>query len=155
MNAASSSSRIVWLRRLLLLKAALCFFVWGLPCLVGTARLLAPFGLVVPDDPLSLRLFGAIVIAFGVAYWYAYRDPIRNRAIVLTAVVDNGLATLTIGGVALTTGVTSWFVWLSAGLTACCCVGFVALMPPRTEVARAGAAPARAADGHLPPTLAG
>jgi len=132
MNASSSATKIAWLRRLLLAKAVFCFLLWGLPALVGTPAVLAPFGLSVPADPVFLRLFGSVVIAFGVAYWYAYRDPIANRAIVLVGVVDNGLATLTIVGVALTTGITSWFVWVSAALTACFCVGLAALVPPKS-----------------------
>ncbi len=129
METALTSPRVAWLRRVLLLKAALCFLLWGLPPLVGPSWFLALFGLTVPDDPLFLRLFGSMVIAFGVAYWYAYQDPIRNRAIVAAGVVDNGMATLTILGVALTTGVSSWFVWLSAVLTAFLCIAFLTLMP--------------------------
>ena len=128
METALTSPRVAWLRRVLLFKVALCFLLWGLPALIGPAWFLALFGLTMPDDPLFLRLFGSMVIAFGVAYWCAYQDPVRNRAILVAGVVDNGMATLTIVGVALTTGVFSWFLWLSAALTAFFCVAFLTLM---------------------------
>jgi len=60
-----------------------------------------------PDDPIFLRLFGAIVTAVGVAYWYAYRDPVRNIVILKFGVVDNGLVTVTIIVMGLTVGVSS------------------------------------------------
>ena len=63
------------------------------------------------------------------AYWYAYRDPVRNSAIVSVGVVDNALATLTILALALTVGVSAWFIWASAALTAFFCVALFILMP--------------------------
>jgi hypothetical protein len=89
-----------------------------------------------PEDPIFLRLFGAVVTAFGVAYLYAYRDPVRNVAIVRVGVVDNGLVALTIVVVGLTTGISSWFIWVSAVLTALFFVAFLVLMPQETEESR-------------------
>ena len=81
------------------------------------------------EDPLFLRLFGALAAVLALAYWHAYQDPVQNSAIVKVGVVDNALATLVVVGVALTTGVTSWFVWVSALLTATFCVALTVLQP--------------------------
>ena len=83
----------------------------------------------VPEDPIYLRLFGAVVAAMGVAYWYAYLDPLGNIAILRVGVIDNGLVTLTVIILGLSVGVSSWFVWASGVVTALFCAGFVLLMP--------------------------
>ncbi len=124
-----ASHRLQWLRRVLLAKVIVTLLVWGLPALIGTMELLSVFGLAAPQDPIFLRLFGALATAAAVAYWYAYRDPVKNAAIVRFGVADNALVTLTIIVLGLTTGVTSWFVWVSGVLTALFCVAFVVLMP--------------------------
>ena len=129
----NASQKMQWLRRVLLVKVVVTFLMWGLPTLIGPPAFLALFGIEMPKDPLFLRLFGAVVSAFGVAYWYAYRDPLKNAAIVKVGVVDNGLVTLTIIVLGLTTGVSSWFIWVSAVLTAAFCVAFLVLMPREAE----------------------
>jgi hypothetical protein len=86
-----------------------------------------------PNDPTYLRLFGAAVTAFGVAYWFAYRDPVRNRAILQAGVVDNGLITLTVIFLAITRGIESWFIAVSAALTGLFCLAFILLMPSREK----------------------
>lgn len=125
----NTSPKILWLRRVLLVKVIVTFLVWGLPALLAPPAFLALFGIIMPDDPIFLRLFGAIVTAVGLAYWYAYRDPVGNIAILKFGVVDNGLVTVTIIVMGLTVGVSSWFFWLSAVLTAFFCVALVWLMP--------------------------
>jgi len=82
-----------------------------------------------PDDPIFLRLFGAMVTAVGVACWYAYRDPVRNIPILKFGIVDNGLVTVTIIVMGLTGDVSSWFFLLSAVLTAFFCTALACLMP--------------------------
>ena len=77
----SSSMRIRLLRKILLVKVIVTFLAWGLPALIGPKAFLMLFDIQMPEDPLFLRLFGAVVIAFGVAYWFAYRDPLKNVAI--------------------------------------------------------------------------
>lgn len=129
MEAAISYRQILWLRRVLLLKSILCFVVWGLPVLLAPPALLTVFGFTGREDPVFLRLSGALIVAFGVAYWYAYRDPVRNSAIVRVGVVDNGLVTLTIVALGLTVGMSIWFLWVSAVLTAFLCVSLFLLMP--------------------------
>jgi hypothetical protein len=129
----NSSQRLQWLKRVLLLKVIVTFLAWGLPALLGPPAFLALFGIKMPPDPLFLRLFGAAVTAFGVAYWYAYQDPLRNAAIVKAGVVDNGLVTLTIVVLGLMGGVSSWFIWVSAVLTAFFCIAFLVLAPREAE----------------------
>jgi len=123
--------KLIWLKRILFFKVVVTLLVWGLPSLFGTRQFLAWFNLTLPDDPLFIRLFGAVVTAFGVAYWFAYKDPVRNRAILQAGIVDNGLVTLTIIFLALTSGIESWFIYMSAALTAFFCIAFILLMPPR------------------------
>ena len=123
------TQRMQWLRRILLVKVVLCFVAWGVPALWASPALLAWFGLTVPEDPLFLRSFGALVVAIGVAYWYAYRDPLRNVAILRVGVVDNALATLIVLFTALTSGLSSWFVGLTGLLTAGFLAAFLFLMP--------------------------
>jgi hypothetical protein len=123
------SQKLQWLRRVLLVKVIATFALWGLPTLFGPPAFLALFGIAMPEDPVFLRLFGAVVTALGVGYWYAYRDPIKNIVILRVGVIDNGLATLTIVVLGLTVGVSSWFIWLSAVLTGLFCAAFVVLMP--------------------------
>lgn len=124
-----TSQRLIWLRRVLVVKVLLTFLAWGLPALLLPPEYSALFGIVMPEDPIFLRLFGAAVMALGVAYYYAYRDPVRNVAILKAGIVDNGLVTLTTIVLGFTVGVSSWFIWLSAVLTAFFCVAFVVLMP--------------------------
>ncbi len=118
----------LWLRKVLLIKVIVTFLLWGLPALLAPPAFLALFGIRMPDDPIFLRLFGAVVSAVGVAYWYAYRDPIKNAAILKFGVIDNGLVTLTIVIMGLIVGV-SWFFWLSAGMTTFFCIALIWLMP--------------------------
>jgi hypothetical protein len=124
-----NDSKIVWLRRVLLFKVIVTFAMWGLPTLVGPAAFLALFGIDVPAEPIFLRLFGAVVTAFGVAYWLAYRAPVKNAVVVKVGIVDNGLVTLTIIALGLTAGVTNAFIWISAALTTFFCVAFSVLLP--------------------------
>jgi hypothetical protein len=129
-EAMDEGARLTWLKRILLVKVLLTFLAWGLPALFGTAGFLRLFGLSMPEDPTYLRLFGAAVTAFGVAYWLAYRDPVRNRAILQAGIADNGLITLTVIVLAITRGIESWFVAVSGALTGLFCLAFILLMPP-------------------------
>jgi len=122
-----------WLRIVLIIKVAFTFLAWGLPALLGPKAFLAIFDITMPEDPLFVRLFGAVVVAVGVAYWYAFRDPVKNVAIIKFGIVDNGLVFLTIVFLGITAGVSSWFVWLSGFLCAIFCVAFIVLMPRSQE----------------------
>ena len=125
----NETTKLTWLRRVLLVKVAVCLLVWGLPALTGPASFLKLFGVTMPEDPFFLRMFGAVVTAVALLYWFAYRDPKRNRDILKYAIVDNGLSTLAIIFVALTSGLTSWFFWVSGALTALFFVAFWVLLP--------------------------
>ncbi|MDH7489879.1 MAG: hypothetical protein QHH80_10270 [Anaerolineae bacterium] len=122
-------NRIQWLRRVLFVKVVLTLFAWGLPALLGPMALLAVLKLPIPSDPIYLRLFGGACTAFGVAYWFAYRDPVRNVAIIQAGLVDNGLITLVILILVLTGRVTSAFLALSGLLTGLFFLLFLLLMP--------------------------
>lgn len=118
-----------WLRRVLLVKLLVTPLLWGLPALVGPPALLRLFGIEVPDDPVPLRSFGAAVTAVTLIYWYAYRDPIRNVALIKYGIVDCGLCALTLLALAFTVGLAAWFYWVSAALLVFFTVAFVVLLP--------------------------
>jgi len=121
--------KLIWLKRVLFLKVLITFFLWGLPAMFANEWFFSLFNLSMPKDPIYLRLFGAVVTAFGIAYWFAYRDPIRNRAILQAGIIDNGLVTLTVIYLTLTSGIESWFFYISAVLTGFFCISFIILMP--------------------------
>jgi len=124
-----TSERLTWLRRVLSVKVVVTFLVWALPSLLLPVDLLPLFGMVVPEDPTPLRLFGALATAMGFAYYYAYQNPMENLGILKAGIIDNGLITLTIIVLGLTSGVSSWFIRLSAVLTAVFFIAFIVLIP--------------------------
>jgi hypothetical protein len=121
--------KLIWLRRVLFVKILITILVWGLPALVGPLSLLAILGVPIPEDPIYLRFFGGAATAWGVAYWFAYRDPLRNVAIIKAGLIDNALPTLTIIFLGVTAGVFSAFIWISGLLTALFFLLFLMLMP--------------------------
>jgi hypothetical protein len=130
----SNSQRLNWLKRILAVKTAFTLLAWGLPALIAPMSVFHLLGVPTPDDPLFVRLFGAVVTAVGLAYWYAYRDPVQNAAIVKVGILDNGLVTLTILVFIVFYGLRSIFIWASALLTLVFFVSFILLMP-RPEAA--------------------
>jgi hypothetical protein len=130
----SSHQKAKWLKSVLAVKTALTLLVWGLPALIAPMPFLRLLGVPTPDDPLFVRLFGAVVTAFGLAYYYAYRDPVRNVAIVKVGIADNGLVALTVLVFVLFLGLRSTFMWASALLTLGFFVAFILLLP-RSESA--------------------
>ncbi|MGC8788251.1 MAG: hypothetical protein ACP5Q1_12575 [Anaerolineae bacterium] len=127
--------KLLWLRRVLFVKVLLTLFAWGLPALLGPLSLLATLRIPIPEDPIYLRLFGGACTAFGVAYWFAYRDPVRNVAIVKAGLADNGLITLVILFLGLAGKITSAFIWLSGLLTGLFFLLFLLLMPRQEQPA--------------------
>jgi hypothetical protein len=121
--------RLIWLRRVLFVKIVITILVWGLPALLGPLSLLAILRVPIPEDPIYLRLFGGAATAWGVAYWFAYRDPLRNVAIVKAGLIDNALPTLVILFLGVTARVSSVFVWISGLLTGLFFLLFLLLMP--------------------------
>ena len=130
----SNNRKLIWLKNILIVKVALILLVWGLPSLIAPMSFLQRLGVPTPDDPIFLRLFGAVVIAFGVAYWYAFKDPIHNIAILKAGIVDNGLATLVTLSFIVFYDLRSIIMWISAPLTLFFFISFILLMP-KTEVA--------------------
>ena len=130
----SKNRKLIWLKNILIVKVALILLVWGLPSLIAPMSFLQRLGVPTPDDPIFLRLFGAVVIAFGVAYWYAFKDPIHNIAILKAGIVDNGLATLVTLSFIVFYDLRSIIMWISAPLTLFFFISFIMLMP-KTEAA--------------------
>jgi hypothetical protein len=114
-NRMTTDLRLVWLRRVLFIKILITILVWGLPALLGPLSLLAILGVPVPEDPIYLRFFGGAATAWGVAYWFAYKDPLRNVAILKAGLIDNALPTLVILFLGITAGVSSVFIGSSYG----------------------------------------
>jgi hypothetical protein len=125
----ASEVKLAWLRRVLFVKVVVTIAVWGLPALLGPLSLLAVLGVPIPEDPIYLRLFGGAATAWGVAYWYAYRDPERNVAMLKAGLVDNALPTLLIIILGMLGRINSVFLWLSALLTGFFFLAFLLLMP--------------------------
>ncbi len=124
-----NKNRTKFLRCVLLLKWVVTLLAWGLPALIGPPALFRLLGVRFPSDPTFVRLFGAVVTAATLAYWYAWKDPVRNVAIIRFGILDNGLATVTILVLAFTAGSAGWFFWASATLTAFFCISFIMAMP--------------------------
>jgi len=125
----SNSQKLRWLKPILAVKVALTLFAWGLPALLAPMSVFHWLGVPTPDDSLFLRLFGAVVTAWGVSYWYAYRDPVRNVAILKAGILDNGLVTLVIVAFTVFYDLRSLFMWASALLTFVFLVSFILLLP--------------------------
>ncbi|MCJ7677609.1 MAG: hypothetical protein MUO35_07810 [Anaerolineales bacterium] len=122
-------TRILWLKRTLLLKILVVALLWGLPSWIAPASVLGLFGVELPADPFYMRVFGGVMMGLVFLYWLAYRNPVPNRDIIRYAVVDNALSFVTILGVGLTTGIANPVIWVSAVLVALFAVAFTILMP--------------------------
>jgi len=66
----SNNQKLNWLKQILAVKVALTLLAWGLPALLAPMSVFRLLGVPTPDDLLFVRLFGAVVTAVGVAYWY-------------------------------------------------------------------------------------
>jgi hypothetical protein len=128
----SNSKKLLWLKWILAVKVILIFLFWGLPNLFFPISLLQRFGMPTPDDTIYLRLLGAVITAFGVAYWYAYKDPVHNIAILKAGVVDNGLVTLVTLVYIVFYDLRNITMLISALLTLVFFISFIVLMP-KTE----------------------
>jgi len=123
------TTRLIWLKRTLLVKILVVALMWGLPSWIAPAGVLKLFGVEMPADPFYMRIFGGVLMGLVFLYWLAYRNPVKNRDIIRYAVVDNTLSFLTILGVGLTTGIRNPVIWVSAVLVALFAVAFYVLMP--------------------------
>ncbi len=86
-------------------------------------------GAPIPDDPIYLRILGGIITGFGVAYWYASRDPLSNVAILRAGVVDNGLTALVTLYFIIFKHSDSSFLLVTAVLTSLFFIALLVLMP--------------------------
>lgn len=125
----NEETKIVWLKRVLIFKILVVALMWGLPTWLAPEPILNLFGTAMPEDPFFMRIFGAVQIGLIFLYWFAYRNPVRNRDIIKYGVIDNSLAFLTILGVGFTTGISNPTVWISAVLVALFAVLFYLLLP--------------------------
>jgi hypothetical protein len=125
----SNSKKLLWLKWILAVKVVFTFLFWGLPLLFFPISLLQRFNMPTPDDPIYLRLLGAVIIALGVAYWYAYKDPVHNIAILKAGVMDNGLVTLVTLFFIVFYDLRSITILISALLTLAFFICFILLMP--------------------------
>jgi len=126
-----ANNRLLWLKRILAVKVVLTFLFWGLPLLFFPVSLLQRIGMPTPDETIYLRLLGAVITALGVAYWYAYKDPIHNVAIVKAGVVDNGLVTLVTLYFIVFANLRSISMLISTLLTLAFFISFIVLMPKK------------------------
>jgi hypothetical protein len=124
-----ADKKILWLKRILVAKIILILFVWGLPSLLFPLSLLQRFGVPIPDASIYLRLMGAVITAFAVAYWFAYQDPVRNTAILKAGIVDNGLSTLVTLYYIVFQDLRSTMMMVSALLTLFFFISFLLLIP--------------------------
>jgi len=127
----NAETKLVWLKRVLILKIVIVALLWGLPSLLAPAPVLQLFGVVMPEDPFFLRIFGATQCGLVFLYWFAYQNPVLNRDIIRYAVIDNALAFVTILVVGLTTGIANPTIWISAVLVLLFALAFWALLPPK------------------------
>ena len=125
----NEEKKLTWLKRVLIFKILVVLLLWGLPTLLGPASFLQMLGEQIPNPPFYMRIFGATQLGLGILYWFAYRNPVRNRDIIRYAVWDNSIAFLTMMGYAATVGITNPTVWLSAALVLFFAVAFYMLVP--------------------------
>lgn len=121
--------RIRYLRRVLALKVFVTIFVWGLPSLIAPLSFLSVLDIPIPVEQIYLRLFGGAAVAWGIAYWFAFKDPLANIAILRAGLVDNALPTLAIFWLGITGQHSSLFIWISGLLTAFFFFAFLILTP--------------------------
>ena len=125
----NEETKITWLKRILLFKIVIVALLFGLPTWLGTPSFLELLGETIPDPPFYMRIFGATQIGLVFLYWLAYRNPVQNRDMVRYAVVDNGVAFLTLMAYAFTVGIGNPTVWLSVALVLFFAVAFYVLTP--------------------------
>ena len=125
----NEETKITWLKRVLIFKIVIVALLFGLPTWVGTASFLEMLGETIPNPPFYMRIFGATQIGLIFLYWFAYRDPIKNRDMIRYAVIDNGVAFITLIAYAIVVGITNPTIWLSVALVLFFAIAFYVLTP--------------------------
>jgi len=122
-------TKLTWLKRVLLFKIVIVALLFGLPTWLGTTAFLQMLGETILDPPFYMRIFGATQIGLIFLYWFAYQNPVKNRDMVRYAVIDNGVAFITLMVYAFTVGITNPTVWLSVALVLFFAIAFYMLTP--------------------------
>ena len=125
----NEDSKLTWLKRVLLFKIVIVALLFGLPTWIGTEAFLQMLGETIPDPPFYMRMVGATQIGLVFLYWFAYQNPVQNRDIVRYAVIDNGVAFVTMVVYAFTIGITNPTIWLSMALVLFFAIAFYVLTP--------------------------
>ena len=100
-----------------------------MPAFAAPMSLLSLLNLPTLVEPIYLRLFGGAAIAWGIAYWYAYKDPAKNVAVIKAGLVDNALPTIAVLWFGILGRHPSLFIWISGLLTGLFFFAFLILMP--------------------------
>ena len=125
----NEETKLNWLKRVLLFKIVIVALLFGLPTWIGTTSFLQLLGETIPDPPFYMRIFGATQIGLVFLYWFAYQDPVKNRDIVRYAVIDNGVAFVTLVVYAFTIGISNPTIWLSMAMVLFFAIAFYMLTP--------------------------
>lgn len=125
----NETTKLTWLKRVLILKILIVALMWGLPTWLAPESILKLFGETLPNPPFYMRIFGATQIGLVFLYILALRNPLKNRDMIVYAVFDNAVAFVTMIGYALTVGITNPTVWVSAGLVLFFAIAFYFLLP--------------------------
>jgi hypothetical protein len=125
----NEETKLTWLKRVLIFKIVIVTLLFGLPTWLGTTSFLQMLGETIPDPPFYMRIFGATQIGLVFLYWFAYQNPVKNRDMVRYAVIDNGVAFITLVAYAFTVGITNPTIWLSVALVLFFAIAFYVLTP--------------------------
>ena len=75
-----------WVRPLFLV-AAVYDLVLGLGFGLGFKTLYTRFGIPLPNHDAYVQLPAALIVIFGIAFWMVWRDPVRNRNLIVLGVL--------------------------------------------------------------------
>ena len=100
--------------RIVLIIAAVVEFVFrGLPAFFGTEAVAKLFGLeYIPGALVYVHPFGALMLVFGVMFFIASKDPVKNRLIMDFGILRYALGIASYGVTLLTLGTIATFWWL-------------------------------------------
>ena len=125
----NEETKIIWLKRVLVLKIVVVLVMWALPSWIAPVSLLNALNVSVPDDQFFMRMFGATQIGLAFLFWLALKNPVKNRDMIRYGVVDNSVAFFTIIGYHFAFGITDPLVWVSAVLVLFFAIAFYVLTP--------------------------
>ena len=101
--------------RAVFLVGAIFNWLVGLGLAFAATALLGIFGVSpLPTEPLFLQLFAWLVVAFGVAYFWVYRDPAGNRKLIQLGIIAK-LGVVIVCLINVFMGNVNWQIMLVAG----------------------------------------